>query len=343
MSGILLSPENRADLLSRHKRCRDRREADRLKAVLLRDDDWSYAAIAEALFLSEEGVRQQLKDYETSGKLRPENGGSKGFLNEARAVELLAHLEAHLYVKASDIAAHVHNTYGIRYCVRGMTDWLKQHGFTFHQPCGVPAKANAQAQEAFVAMYETLKKNLSNEDQIVFIDGVHPTHAVRFMRGWIRKGQRREIPTNGSQKRINILGALNLERMTLHRQEYKTLDAEAAIAFLTYLLVVMPQGIVHVILDRGRYFFCKAVWDFAALNPRLKLHYLPSYSPNINAIEPTWKIMHEHTTNNRYHPTFKAFTEQIRHFFDVIFPHKAKTWTDRLSDNFRIIGAQQPA
>ena len=159
------------------------------------------------------------------------------------------------------------------------------------------------------------------------------------MRGWIRKGARKQIPTNASQKRINILGALNLEKMTLHRQEYKTLDSESAIAFLNFLLAMMPTGILHVILDRGRYFHCAAVWAFAAVNPRLKLHYLPPYSPNINAIEPAWKIMHEHTTNNAYHATFKAFTEKIREFFDVTFLKKALEWTDRLTDNFRIIGS----
>jgi transposase len=330
-------------LLYQHKRCRDRREADRIKAVLLRDDDWSVAAIAEALFLSEEGVRQQLKDYGTSGKLAPENGGSEGFLAQKQSAELLTHLEEHLYVKVSQICAYVHETYGIRYSVRGMTDWMKRHDFTFHQPCGVPAKADAGAQRAFVAEYEKLKAGLGDEDQILFLDGVHPSHAVRFVRGWIRKGQRREIPTNASQKRLNILGALNLETMTLHRQEYETLNAEAAITFLTYLLAVMPRGTLHIILDKGRYLHCEAVWAFAAASPRLKLHYLPSYSPNLNAIEPAWKIMHEHTTQNAYHATFKDFTEKIRHFFDVIFPKNANHWIDRLTDNFRIIAVQTTA
>lgn len=129
--------------------------------------------------------------------------------------------------------------------------------------------------------------------------------------------------------------------MTLHRQEFVTLNADAVIAFLTYLLAMMPRGTVHVILDRGRYQYCEAVWAFADQNPRLKLHYLPPYSPNLNAIEPAWKIMHEHTTQNAYHPTFKAFTEKIRSFFDLTFPQNARKWTDRLTDNFRIIAANQ--
>lgn len=338
MSGALLSPEDRERLLNQHKKERDGRIKDRIKAVILRDDDWSLEAIAEALLISHEGVRQHLLDYVASGKLKPDNGGSEGFLNEEQTAALLAHLDAHLYVKVSEIVAYAHAAFGIRYSVRGMTDWLKRHDFTFHQPCGVPAKADAGAQKAFVAEYENIKKKLGDDDQIVFMDGVHPSHAVRFVRGWIRKGVRKEIPTNAGQKRLNILGALNLEAMTLHRQEYETLNAEAVIAFLTFLLAAMPRGILHVILDRGRYQHCTAVWAFAAENLRLRLHYLPPYSPNINAIEPAWKIMHEHTTNNVYHPTFKAFTEAIRHFFDSTFPQNALAWTDRLTDNFRILG-----
>ena len=339
MSGTILLPADRERLLKQHKKERDKRVADRIKAVLLRDDDWSLRAIAEALFLTEEGIRQHLLDYAASGKLKPDNGGSEGLLSEAQTAALLAHLDVHLYVKVSEIVAYVHVTFGIRYSVRGMTDWLKRHDFTFHQPCGVPAKADAQAQKAFVLKYENIKKNLGDDEQVVFMDGVHPSHAVRFMRGWIRKGQRREIPTNASQKRLNILGALNLEAMTLHRQEYETLNADSVIAFLTFLLAAMPRGILHVILDRGRYQHCAAVWAFAAANPRLKLHYLPPYSPNINAIEPAWKIMHEYTTNNRYHANFRDFTEAIRQFFDITFPQKAHEWTDRITDNFRILAA----
>lgn len=337
MAGEILSPLERAALLLQHKQERDGRVKDRIKVVLLRDDDWSYASIAEALFLSDEGVRQQLLDYEKNRKLKPENGGSSSLLTQPQIDELLAHIELRLYAKTSDICAFAHHKFGIRYSVRGMTDLIKRHGFSFHQPAGVPAKADAAAQKSFVAEYEKIKANLGENDQIVFIDGVHPTHAVRFVRGWIRKGVRREIPTNGSQKRVNILGALNLETLRVYRQEYLTLNAENVIIFLTFLLAMSPKGMLHVILDRGRYQNCKAVWEFAAANPRLRLHYLPAYSPNLNAIERLWKIMHEHTTNNIYHPNFKSFTEKIRGFFDETFPKNARAWTDRLTDNFRVM------
>jgi transposase len=281
---------------------------------------------------------------ESNGKkIKPENGGSDSLLSTVQTQELNNHLQEPLYIKVSDICGYVHKTYGIRYSVRGMTDWLKRQDFTFHQPCGVPAKADAKAQEKFVEDYEKLKRCLPEDDHIVFMDGVHPTHAVRFTRGWIKKGEGKEIPTNGSHKRLNILGALNLAEMALHTREYDTINGGNIVAFLTYLLAVMPLGIIHVVLDQARYHTCKEVKEWVALNPRIRLHYLPPYSPNLNSIEPCWKIMHEHTTNNIYHPTFKHFTEKIRGFLQHTFQQKAQSWTDRLTDNFRIRGVKSPA
>jgi hypothetical protein len=64
-------------------------------AVLLRDDGMSYGEIARVLFLSDEGVRQQIEDYlRQNGKLQPENGGSEARLTDEQAKKLEAHLAA---------------------------------------------------------------------------------------------------------------------------------------------------------------------------------------------------------------------------------------------------------
>ena len=331
----ILKVEQRQELLVRHKSERDKRVADRIKAVLWRDGGMSYGEIGRLLFLTDEGARQQVEDFlKRDGKLRPGNGGSAARLSEEQAQKLEMHLNEKVYVRTCDIAVYVKKTFGVLYSVRGLTKWLHQHGFTYHKPVGVPAKADREAQAAWIAWYEKLKKSRRDNEKILFMDGVHPTHAVRFACGWIKKGVRKEIPTNGSQKRLNILGALDLEDMAIHTQEYETINGDAIIAFLTYLLARLPGIVLHIVLDRAGYHRCEAVRAWAAHHPRLQLHLLPSYSPNLNAIERAWKIMHEHTVNNVYSPTFKAFTEKIRAFFVEIFPKNAPFWTDRLTDNF---------
>lgn len=49
-----LTSEEKETLRKQHRRERDRRVADRIKAVLLSDKGWSYRHIAEALMLDEE-------------------------------------------------------------------------------------------------------------------------------------------------------------------------------------------------------------------------------------------------------------------------------------------------
>jgi len=72
-----LSDEERDQLKNQHKKERDGRIRDRIKAVLLRDKGWTWMQISEVLLLSEEALRNHIKDYQASKKLKPENGGSK--------------------------------------------------------------------------------------------------------------------------------------------------------------------------------------------------------------------------------------------------------------------------
>jgi len=333
--GTLLEPEERQNLLVRHRGERDRRVADRIKAVLLRDDGYSYEQIAQVLFLSDEGIRKHIEDFIGANKLKPENGGSEARLDGEQTTKLLAHLDEHMYVDVKDICDYVWMQFGVTYSRSGMTQWLGRNGFRYHKPAPVPAKADKVRQEAFIAFYENLKTTLPDNEKIVFMDGVHPTHQTRMAYGWIRKGMRKELPTTPGQRRMNILGALDLEDMRLMHQEYDTINSDAVIGFLKNLEAHMPTAsAIHVVLDAARYHTCPEVMDYVRTS-RIKLHHLPPYSPNLNVIERCWKILHECVTNNRYYPTFNHFTEAILAFFTTTFPNSARLWVDRLSDNFR--------
>ena len=76
LSMIFLSDLERTQIISQHKRERDKRVCDRVEAVLLFDKGWSIASIAEALLLSEDTIRDHIAAYRDSKKLKPKNGGS---------------------------------------------------------------------------------------------------------------------------------------------------------------------------------------------------------------------------------------------------------------------------
>ncbi|MCP4179309.1 MAG: hypothetical protein GY756_16235 [bacterium] len=58
-----LSEKEELKLRHQHKKEKNRRNADRLKAVQLSNKGWSYRAISEALFLDEETVSTHISDF----------------------------------------------------------------------------------------------------------------------------------------------------------------------------------------------------------------------------------------------------------------------------------------
>ena len=98
----------------------DKRVADRIKAVLLKNEGWKNKAIAQALRIHEETVRYYITDWTSDEKLKPENGGSYSQLNDTQSRALESHLEETTYTRVIDICAYIETTYGVHYTVSGL-------------------------------------------------------------------------------------------------------------------------------------------------------------------------------------------------------------------------------
>ncbi len=68
---ITLSNEQKLTLINQHDTTRDGRVRDRIKAVIHSSNGWIPVEIADALLIHETTVRQHLKDYSLSKKLKP--------------------------------------------------------------------------------------------------------------------------------------------------------------------------------------------------------------------------------------------------------------------------------
>ena len=342
-----LTEEEKLSLQKQHKKERDKRICDRIKAVLLRNKGWTWMQISEALLLSEEVLRKHIQEYQNSKKLKPENGGSKEKLSFEQSQKLIQHLETHSYLYVKDIAAYVKSTYKISYTVSGMFDWLIRNQFSYKKPSLVPGKANKENQQAWIAEYFKLKKNLQDGETICFMDGVHPTHNTQLACGWIRKGVRKEICSNTGRGRLNISGAIDLIEKKAHFQEDHMLTAQTTIEFLERIESAYPTKTkVHIFLDNARYYKNKAVSAYLETS-KIKLHFLPPYSPNLNPIERLWKLMKERVLYNTYYEAFDDFRHAVFGFLKCISnldPESilGQEFASRVRDNFRAIGAPTP-
>ena len=125
----------------KHQDCRDVKEKDRLKDILLSFEGWSASQIAQALRLHQTTISQHINDY-LDGKLKNISGGSFSFLNKSQTEELIKHIDSNLYFKVEDIIQHVKEQYSVEYSVAGFNKWLHSHGFSYKKPKGQAHKAD---------------------------------------------------------------------------------------------------------------------------------------------------------------------------------------------------------
>jgi transposase len=339
-----LNDEERRHLKVQHKKERDGRIRDRIKAVLLHDSGWSPQKIAEALLISDEAVRGHIEEFKTIRKLRPENGGSQEKLSEKQSRQLEAHLQEHTYLYVKNIVAYVEIAFGVKYTVHGMRNWLQRHGFSYKKPAIVPGKANEQQQKEWIAEYEKLRAELPADETICFIDGVHPTHNVQPAYGWIKKGIRKEIPANSGRSRLNLSGAVDVVSHGVIVQVDKTLDANSTISFFRKIEEAYPgKNKIHVFCDNARYYKNKLAQEYLKTS-KIVIHFLPPYSPNLNPIERLWKWMKECVIYNAYYPDFEDFKSAVLGFFSLLASLSSDSelgqcFRRRVRDKFRAIGS----
>jgi transposase len=334
----ILNEAERANLIVSHKKERDGRVRDRIKAVLLYDDGWTPPKIAKALFTDEGTIRRHLNTYHEEKELNLKYKGSRPKLNEEESKALSEHLESQTYLKIKYIRAYVEATFQKRLGISTLHEWLKNNGFSYKKPKLIPKNVDLMKQKEFIDFYEALMNEASLEGEpVLFGDSVHPTQQTRPSYGWIKRGKDKPIETTGARKRVNLMGVLNLETMTFGYQDFETINGQSAVEFLKKVEKMYPQARkIHLIWDRAGYHTSQEVEEFLKTS-RIKVHYLPPRSPNLNPIERLWKIMHEYVSNNRTYEKFKHFKESLFYFFDNIIPNIKDLLINRITDNFQTI------
>jgi transposase len=122
---------------------------------------------------------------------------------------------------------------------------------------------------------------------------------------WAPSGQTPVVPfRNRHHKKVSALGAIMLRPAT---GELELLidwypgsyvrGAEAA-AFVERLLNHIPAGPIDLIWDNLQAHKSPLVKAIAAANPRLRIHYLPPYAPDLNPVEPLWAMTKYHRMAN---------------------------------------------
>ena len=93
---------------------RDKRQADRIKAVIALSKSWSAAQIAEILLFDEKTSRHYFERYQQDGlgELLDDNySGAEPKLDEYQMSELEGYLEEHILPDAKSVIAYIKKQY----------------------------------------------------------------------------------------------------------------------------------------------------------------------------------------------------------------------------------------
>ena len=313
-----LSTKQIAELETLHRRLRDKRQADRVKAIVALAKGWSAAQIAEILLIDEKTSRTYFKTYLEHGideLLRMHYSGAESKLNQSQMKELDRHLDQSLYLDAKSIIRHIKKRYGVSYSLSGVTDLLHRLGFSYKKPTHVPGKQDPLKQAEFIEYYQTLKASKGEEDPIYFADATHPQHNSVPSYGWIKKGKEKALKANCGRQRLNINGAIDIETLQPVTGFYDTINAQSTIDLFSKIEAKHPDADkIYIIIDNARYYRSLLLKEYTE-KTRIKLIFLPPYSPNLNLIERYWKFFKKKILYNHYYETFAEFKQACKNFF----------------------------
>ena len=311
-----LDTKSRTVLEEFHRACLDKKTADRIKAILLIADGFTYSQIEKILLLDERTLNRYKRIYRELGidGLTANNYQGRPFkLDDDQIQQLKQELDSRLYSTSEEVCEYVRKAFGVMYCAQGMVKTLRRIGYRYKKATGIPGKVDPKKQQRFVSMYKRRYIHCGDNEKVYFMDGSHPTYNSHAGYGWIAAGKRFEIKSQDGRKRINLMGAYDPKAAEAIVREYETLNQESTIDFLRRLKARNGEKKIHIICDNVPYQHAKAVKKKAK---KLGIHliYLPGYSPNLNLIERYWGFLKKKVLVNKHYETFEQFKDMVLKF-----------------------------
>jgi len=338
-----LSSHQLKELKEAHRLERDTRYSDRIRAILYLSMGMGYGEVAEILFCDERSIRRYEERYFRGGLeclLGDGRGGSEAKLSDAQVEDLRKELKKKVYRTTKAIKSLIFEKFSVEYSLSAVYALLMRMGFVYKKPKVIPSKGDREAQIAFAETVEKTLDSMGENDAMYYVDGVHPQYATSVTYGWIEKGTDVEFSAQTGRKRVNINGALNARTNEIIVDEQPTLNAQAFIALIKRLEQINDSAeVIYIILDNARYYRNKLVLEYVKTS-RVKLLFLPPYSPNLNLIERVWKFLKNHLLYNRYFDSFDSFKTEVLDFLEAAHINFSEELESLLARNFHFYQAK---
>ncbi len=313
-----------------------RKQADRIRVILLLDQGWTYKKICEAFFIDESTIANWKTRYKEGGLERlfdDKYKVKKCFLSPDEIKVFSTHLENNIYQRTSDIALFILKKFGVEYKPNSVRRLLKFMGFSYKKTKKQPSKSSIDKQIKFINQYHGFKSH----GPVYFADSTHPRYCPVMGYGWIKTGVDRYIECNSGRSHLNITGAVNPFSLDVITRQT---DTVGELAICNLLKEIKEKNIdknkIYVVLDNASYNKSKKV-KYLAKVLGIRLKYLPPYSPNLNLAERLWRFFRERVMSMKHYESLDIFSKVCSNFFRGIRKYRKELCT-LLVDNFQIVG-----
>ena len=190
------------------------------------------------------------------------------------------------------VAALIKKRYGIALAANSVGRLLAQLGITCQKPIHRAMERNEALVQKWLKMeYPKIKKMAAAQGaDIYFGDAAHIRSDHHAGRTWGKKGETPIVEATGARHGMSLISAITSRgKMRFMIKEKGGVNAAVFIEFLKRLILGSTKP-VYLIVDRGPAHIAKKTKAFVeSLGKKLKLFYLPPYSPDRNPDELVWK------------------------------------------------------
>jgi transposase len=177
-------------------------------------------------------------------------------------------------------------------------------------------RPDPEQREAFVAQIGSLLDGARDErHHVVSLDEAHIHQDVDLGYGWGERSTRLQVASSspGLKAKVSFYGLYFYNEGQVRIWPYDRADGGNTIDVLRRLRVEIPTGKLIVLWDGAPYHRAKAVWS-AAGSLGIHLLPLPSYSPDLMAVEPLWRWLREDVTYHHCHATAEDLIRRVAAF-----------------------------
>ena len=143
------------------------------------------------------------------------------------------------------------------------------------------------------------------------------------------------MKSNCGRERVNINGAVDIDTLQTVTDFTDSMNSQSTIRLFDKLEAKHPEvKVIHIIVDNATYYQSPLVQEYLKTS-RIKIHFLPGYSPNLNWIERLWKFFKKKILYNKYYETFEEFLSTCKSFFRCRTKYREKL-RSLLAENFHL-------